>query len=44
MVEVCPGQYRVVPRARAQQRRVPVGHIRQFGDTQGVSDRRADEV
>lgn len=39
MVQVRLGQYRVLPRTRAQQRSVPVGHIRQFGDAQGVSDR-----
>jgi len=44
MVQVCPGKYRVVPRARAEQRCIPVGHIRQFGDAQRVFNRRADEV
>lgn len=43
-ITVGVGKHRVVPRARAQQRRVPVGHIRQFGDAQRVSDRRADEI
>jgi len=44
MIEVCLGQYRVIPRARSQQRCVSVGYIRQFSDTQGVFDWRADEV
>lgn len=42
--QVRTGKYRVVPRARAQQRRFSVGHIRQLGDAQRVLDRRADEV
>jgi len=42
--QVRPGKHRVVPGARAQQRRVPVGHIRQFGDAQRVSDRGTDEI
>lgn len=42
--QVGPGKHRVVPRARAQQRRVPVGHIRQLGDAKRIPDRRTDEV
>lgn len=43
-ISVRTGKHRVVPRARAQQRRVPVGHIREFGDAQGVPDRGTDEI